>query len=223
MNEELLGYVKKMSVKSMKIYYGLLVCLALLFGIMLLCRAPGIYLLFCGAVSVLYIAIIYAIEHSRRKSARENIDRLFGRLSMDEQHEVMEKLREMPDEQWKAGFAATPEITFFTNGHGVHAIPTSTILWAYEKIDIMVPLFKYYSVYMYTEDGEKHNCEVGMCPIWGGRDQDDIVTNAVWSLQRYYPGIISGYSRDMYRMFTRDIEAVKQMYRDREEQNTMRT
>lgn len=217
MTDELMGYVKKLSFKSMKVYYGLLVTLGLLLLLMLVCRASWESVLFTASLSAVYALIIYAMEHSRRKSARELIKGLFNGLSPEQQNALIKQLRETSREQWRSGFVATPEITFFTNAHGVHAILNSNILWAYERIDIMFPLFRYYSIYLYTMYHQKNICEVGMCPLWSGRKQEDFVINAVWELRKYYPGIISGYDRDLYKMYNNNIGEMKKAYAERAE------
>lgn len=215
MSDELMEYVKKLSFKSMKMYYGFLVTLFLLLLLLLVCQSSGEVLLFTVSISAVYILLIYLIEHSRRKRGRELIKELFNQLSPSQQNDLLKQLKDTSKEQWRSGFVATPEITLYTNGHGVHGILNKNILWAYEKIDIMFPLFRFYSLYLYTRYHQKYICEVGMCPVWSGRKKEDFVINAVWQLRKYYPGIISGYSKELYKLYNNNIGEMEKAYAER--------
>lgn len=62
----------------MKIYYGLLACLAILFAIILVCGMEWVYIMGLAAFSAAAILIISLTVLVRRKNGRENIEPKLG-------------------------------------------------------------------------------------------------------------------------------------------------
>lgn len=216
MNHEVMGCVEKMSRKSMRFYYGISACFVVFFAIIVACGAESEYIIGIAAVCGVAILIIILMALVSRKNGREDIEILFRNLNPEQQASLVEKIRQMPKGQWKTGYFITPEITFFMNLRGVHGVRTSQILWVYKKIDIMFPLFKYSTLVIHTTRHEKFLCEIGFSPVWAGEKQEDLIASAIRQLRKYFPGIISGYSRDLYRLFSNNIGEMKKLYAERE-------
>ena len=215
MSNELMKYVKKMSAKSMRLYYILLAAAILMLVVLMFCDEEKVYFLGTSAFVAAASFILYCTEHSRRKSARKEIEVWFEQQSGETKGRLLEELKAVPKRQWKRGFAATPEITFYADAHGVHGVPTDTILWVYEKIDTYFPIFRYYTFVMCTMEGRRHNWEIGMNPVWS-ETLRGMALDAEFQLRELYPGIISGYTRDMVQMYLRDRNAMKERYAERQ-------
>lgn len=215
MEKEFEGYLKKLAFKSMKFYYGLLGLMAFLLIVALVFTESWEIKVGIGAFCCFLVALIFLMEHSRRKKGRESIWKLYEALDVQQRQGFLDQFRNASEEYWKSGFFPSPEMTVFTNGQGVHALPSSSVLWIYKKIDIFMPVFRFYSIYMYTMSGEKYICEVGMSPIWSGRYLDDAAENGIWRLCRHYPGIIRGYSRELLKLCKGNLAEMRALYEER--------
>lgn len=217
MDQELQKHLNKLFFIKRKFYFNLLAAFIILYAIIIYVSESWQTIAGIGIFGTVLCLFIFVFESMRKKDGLAQVQRLYEPLTLEEKTEFLEQFRTASKKQWEVGFFSIPSIAIFVNGDGIRAIQPSQILWAYKNMHTLIPMCRTYSVDICTMNKERITCDIGSSPLWSGRDHDDAASNMIWNLCRYYPGIISGYSIDIKRKYWDDFEALKDIYREREQ------
>lgn len=214
--DDVMKKIKVMCTKTTKIYIVLLAMCYVAFVLVLVLGASMKVLLLIAMACVVYTFVSWLIITLRWTSTKERIGKLLEQMNSPDKEQLLKEFKEAPVVQWKKGCFVSSKFIFFSNTRGVFVLPIDQVLWAYRRVDTFIPLYKYYSMYMLTMDQTRYVYEAGMSAIWSGEEMEDRVEDAIWMMKRSYPGILTGYSRDLYLLFRENFELMKQRYQERQ-------